>query len=89
LLTTILKAIIAIGVVFPLINKWIEELSFMYVTSKIANIKKEYRDALKKAIDLQDQRDLEKAIGSDLAGKPSGVPGSSIVDDLPGVQKLN
>jgi hypothetical protein len=49
-------------------------------------MKKEDRDSIKKSIEGQDQRDLEKAIGSIKVGLPSGISGTEIVDHLPGVQ---
>ena len=43
------------------------------------------RAAVDKSTQTGDQRDVEKYIGSTKAGEPSGLPGTSIRDSIPGV----
>lgn len=83
---TILKAIIAVIVAIPTIKGWFDSLVKMYVEQQIASWRAEDRAAIKKAIDEQDQRDIEKALGSSHAGEPSGIPGTEIRETLPGVK---
>jgi len=56
-----------------------------YIDQQIAEIHKADRLAIKKAIDEQDQRDLEKQIGNPNPGEASHSHGSIIVDALPNV----
>lgn len=83
---SILKAIIAIIVAIPTIKGWFDALVKMYVESQIAAWRAEDRAAIRKAIEEQDQRDIEKALGSGKAGEPSGIPGTEIRETLPGVK---
>ena len=80
-----LSAIVAIINLIPQLKAGFEALMAYYVQTQIASIKKEYSDAIRKAIDEHDQRDLERAIGSPRAGLPSGLNGTHIVDSIPGV----
>jgi hypothetical protein len=80
-----LAALLAIFKAVPMIKSAFEDLISLYVNSQISSMKRENRDAIKKAIEKQDQRDLENIIGSPHAGKPSGHEGTTIVDTLPGV----
>lgn len=77
--------IIALVKAVPIIGHWVDELTALYVAGRIEKMEKEHRDGIKKAINEQDQRDLEIAIGSPHAGEASGLPGAVIVDSLPGV----
>lgn len=79
LLTAIFKAV-------PIIEEWWERLIVAYVAHAKDKIKKENRDAIKKALETDDQRPIEIQLGSDVAGKPSGADGAVIVDSLPGVR---
>lgn len=83
---TILAIIMAIAKDVPIVDGWIKQLTTAYMLAKIAKMDKANRDALKKAIEEGDQRDLEIAMGSSGAGEMSGVPGSVVVDKLPGVK---
>lgn len=80
-----LRTILAIFQAIPKLKDLFEALVAEYVAAQIQSMKTEQRAAIKKAIDEQDQRDLEKAIKSPRAGAPSGIAGAVIVDDLPGV----
>lgn len=83
-MTTILALIKAI----PIIDQWVQQLIAAYVGARIASMQKDNLDAIRKAIQDHDQRDLENAIGSPTAGKPSGDAGSVVIDDTPlGVPK--
>lgn len=79
---TTVSIILALLKAFPILDKWLDEA----YNEKIKKMSKENRAALKKAIENQDQRDLETAMGSTKVGEISGIPGAEIVDNLPGVK---
>jgi len=79
----VISAILALAKAIPIINQWIEELTTAYAVSKMAALKKENLDAIRKAINERDQRDLEKAVGNHHPGEPSGDAGSVIIDEPP------
>lgn len=70
----------------PVLVDLVERFVALYVASRIGSMKKEHREGIKKALAEQDQRDLERAIGSPVAGLPSGVPGTEVRPTLPGVK---
>jgi hypothetical protein len=73
---------------FPVMQGWWNALVAAYIQKQADKFDKAVMDGIRKAIYEQDQRDLEKAIGNPNAGKPVPLPGSEIVDDLPGVPRL-
>jgi hypothetical protein len=75
----VIDLILAIAKAIPVIDKWLDALT----VARIESMKKTQREALRKALDEHDQRDLEKAIGSPGAGEPSGNPDSVISDTPP------
>ena len=79
------QTIIAIIKAIPAIKSFWDELVSMYIAQEIEQMKAENKVAIKEAIYENDQRDLEKAIGSGKAGEASGVPDIVVVDELPGV----
>jgi hypothetical protein len=94
ILVTIFSAVLAVlrsapalaGLALKFISA-VENFVTWFINNRIDQMAKENRDAIKKAVVDQDQRDLEKAIGSPTAGEPSGIPGTVIRDALPGVKK--
>jgi hypothetical protein len=82
------SAIVSLIKAIPIINGWFEKIAEYWYEQRIIAMKKELADAIEKARQ-GDQRDLEKYIGSPRAGKPSGLPGSELVDSLPGVPKVD
>jgi hypothetical protein len=80
-------AIFAIIKVIPALKGWFDWFVAEYTRREIDGMKKEIREGIRRAVEEQDQRDLERAINSPLAGKPSGKPGAVIVspDDLPDI----
>lgn len=82
----IILAIIAFSKTVKIFKDWIDLFVVTYTANEIKDMKKENRDSIKKAILEQDQRDLEKAMGSTKVGLPSGIQGTEIVDHLPGVK---
>ena len=78
MLTAIFKAI-------PALKDLFDQFVVAYTKSQIENIKKDYLNAIKTAINDRDQRDIEKALGSPRAGLPSGNTGAQIVDHVIGV----
>lgn len=77
-MTTLIQFIEAV----PAIKDWVEKLIALYVATRIASMKQENREAIKKALIEHNQIPLEQAIGNPHAGEPSGVPGSVIVDSI-------
>ena len=82
---TILAAITALLKAIPVVARWFEQLALYYFNSGIDEMKAENLAALRKAIELKDQRDIEKALRSDHAGKPVDLPGSEIRSSIVGV----
>ena len=80
---TAISLILAIAKAVPIINLWIEQLSSAYMVSRMASLKKENLEALRKALNEHDQRDLEKAIGNPHSGEASGDAGSVIINQPP------
>jgi hypothetical protein len=79
-------AILAIAKAIPIIDSWLQKLVVAYTNSQITSMKQEDIDAIKAAIEKQDQRALESAMGSTKTGEMSDVNGSVLVDKLPGVK---
>jgi hypothetical protein len=84
-MSTIFSALLAVIQLIPTVEGWVQSFIAFYVVQQINSMKAENRDAIKKAFDEKDQRDLEKAIGNPAAGEPSGIPGTEHRDTLPGV----
>lgn len=82
-----IEAVLGLVQAIPILDKWMERLVAAYVASRISSMQQENREALRKAIELHDQRDLEAAIGHPSPGAPSGIPGTTLRDSLPGVKK--
>jgi UPF0716 family protein affecting phage T7 exclusion len=78
-----ISTILALLKAVPIIDSWFQELLSAYITSRISSMKQENKDAIKAAFE-GDQREIEKALGDDKAGKPSGDAGASIIDHVPG-----
>lgn len=78
-----ISAIISFITLIPQLKAWFDDLVAAYVALKLASMKQENRDALKKALTEYDQRDLEKAIGSPNPGEASGDAGATIIDHVP------
>ena len=83
---SVLSIILAALKAIPALKSWWDELVAAYVAHEIANMKAELSKGVYEA-SKGDQRNLEKYIGSPRAGEESGLPGSHIVDELPGVPK--
>lgn len=81
-----ISTVIAVIKVIPAIKSWFESLIAAYVAAEIAAMKKENREAIRRAFDEHDQRPLEFAIGNPNAGEHSGIEGTEIRDSLPGVK---
>lgn len=67
----------------PAMISFFEKLMAEYTKLQVSKMKKENRDAIRKAIEEHDQRDAEKAIGNPDAGEASGEDGAVIVDAPP------
>lgn len=82
---TVFAYILAFLKVIPIVDGWVRDFIVYYSNSAIDRMTTENRAAIKKAIDGQDQRDLEKALGNPNAGEPSNIAGTELRDTLPGV----
>jgi hypothetical protein len=80
----IILAIIALSKTYNSINEWIHLFMVEYSKARVETMSKENRDAIKDAFEKEDQRNLERAMGSIHSGEPSGV--GEIVDHVKGVQ---
>ena len=78
-------AIAAIIKAIPIIKKWVDLFMVYYFNYTVDKMRKEDRAAIRKAIDEQDQRDLEKQIGDRHPGENSNLPGTGLRDSLPNV----
>ena len=84
-MAAIFGGLVAFFKAIPILNSWLEQFESWYFRTQVASMKKENRDAIKKAIDEQDQRDLEKVLGNPNAGEPSNLPGVEQRNSIPGV----
>ena len=80
-ISIVVQIILALAKAFPIIDKWLDQA----YNAKIEAMKKQNSEAIDTAFETDDQRPIEDAMNSSKTGKPSGVPGSEIVDSLPGV----
>lgn len=80
---SIISGIIALLKVIPVIDGWFQQLMVAYTQARIESMKRENREAIRKAILEHDQRDAEKVIGNPEPGEPSGNKGSEIVNEKP------
>ena len=81
----VVAAITAVAKVFPIVDTWLQKFVVWYASNRIDSMTKEDRDSVKKAIDQKDQRDAEAALGNPNAGNLSGIPGTVVRNDIPGV----
>ena len=77
------SGVVAICKAIPILNDLLQEFFAYYAKTQLAAMKEANREGVRKAVYEHDQRELEKTIGSDKAGEPSGH--GDIVDTLPGV----
>lgn len=75
--------VLAILKAIPILDSWFQQLAVLYFQQRLASMKAENKEAIRKAIYEHDQRGIEVAIGSDTAGKASGDIGAVIVDGPP------
>lgn len=79
------SALLAVIRALPIIKGWVDDFVAFYVDRQIAQMKRENLAAIRRVLMEQDQRDLEKVIGSPRAGEVSGDPNTQIRDSLPNV----
>lgn len=80
---TVFSAIVAVIGAIPALEAFFQSLMAFYISSQIDKLKAEHLIAIKQAIEGHDQREIEKLMGSEMAGKPSGI--GSIVHSIPGL----
>lgn len=78
-----LRLLLALMVAIPTLKEWFDQLVAEYIRSQIETMKAENREAIREAFETHDQRPIEKVIGSEKAGEPSGLPGTEFRDHLP------
>jgi hypothetical protein len=81
----IIPLLTAIFKMVPALKDLFDQFIVAYTKHQIETIDAAYLAAIKKAINDKDQRDIEKALGSPRAGEQSGIGGTEIRKDLPGV----
>lgn len=81
-----METFVAIVKAIPALKDLFDQIVAAYVSSQIQGMKQAHRDGIRKAVQEQDQRDLERAIGNPQAGEHSGLPSTEIRDSLPGVR---
>lgn len=86
MVASVFAIILGVLKAIPPLKDLFDRFLVFYAERQIANMKKENVEAIRKAMDEQDQREIEKAMGSSKAGEPTGVPGSRIVDSVHGVR---
>lgn len=69
----------------PVLDRWFQGLVTAYTNSKLESMKLENFEAIKEALEKNDQRRLEAAIGNPHPGYPSNDSGSVVVDVVPGI----
>lgn len=69
----------------PALKDIFDKFIAFYIQRELENIKKENSDAIRRAVNEKDQRDIEKMLGSKHEGQPTGL--GEIVDSLPNVPK--
>lgn len=88
-MTQFFAAVIAVCKAISVLKELLDKFMVFYVQTETENLHTADRAAMRKAIDEQDQRDLEKQIGNKNPGEPSGTPGTVIRDTLPNVLPTN
>ncbi len=83
----IISLLLGIVKLVPIVDKWIQDFIVAYTNSRIDSMRAENFEAIKSAIEKQDQRNIEKAMGNPNAGLPSNDAGTSVVDSIPGVHE--
>jgi hypothetical protein len=89
MISTILSIALAVFKAVPILKEVWDQLIALYISREIAAMKQENKDAIRKAMDEHDQRDIEKALGSKRAGEHSGSTDTVVVDSLPNVGMHN
>jgi len=82
----IVSLLIAIFKAIPALERQWDAAVVAYIKQRRDVLRKETRDAIKKALDDQDQIDLENSMGAVEAGQQSHRPGAVLVDSLPGLR---
>lgn len=81
----ILSAIVALIKAIPIADKWAERLFVAYKAYQRDRTLKDNREAIRAAIEDNDQRKLEEVIGNPHPGTPSGDPGVVVRPILSGL----
>lgn len=81
----LIETILALPKIGEQIMKLIALLQVYLETRAAEKLRKQYKDALKKAMEENDTRALEESLGSPRAGEPSGYAGSSHRTSISGV----
>lgn len=82
-LAAIVGGIVAIAKAIPAVERLVSLLVEEWTKIEIEKWNEERRQALRKLLDEQDQRDLERVIGNPKAGKPSGDSGAVVLPGKP------
>lgn len=77
-MSSVIGLLLAIFKAVPALKALWEQLLVLWLHSQIEGMKKENRNAIKKAIHDYDQRELEGLLGNPRAGEHSGLPGTEL-----------
>jgi len=81
-----IKGIATILGLIPGIKSLLDRAIGVYLQAYLEGMRDQNREAIKRAVALADQRELEKVINSPTAGELSGISGTEVRDSLPGVK---
>lgn len=84
-MANVLAVLLAFFKALPILKTFWDGLVAAYIAREVSKMKKENVEAIRKAVDEHDQREIEKLLGSPKAGLPSGIPGTEQRDSLPNV----
>lgn len=85
-MASVLSLLLAIFKAVPALKQWWDQLLAMYIAKSIADMHRDDKAAIKKAIEENDQRDLERQVFNSTPGERSDAPNTIIRhDSLPNV----
>lgn len=79
----IFGTILAVLKAIPVLDSWFQQLVALYVAARISSMKAENKEAIRKAIEEHDTRDLEGVSGNPSPGGHSGESSSEIIGGPP------
>lgn len=84
-MSSVFSTLLAIVKAIPILKEWVDSFVSMYKKHEEETMRKEDSEAVRKAINERDQRDLERQLGNPVPGEESHLPGTELRDSLPNV----